>query len=77
MHPSKIFTDILEHETFALDYQRALLIKNDDFVITETAFKKLFFKNFGRVSLSTYNKYLKEMKDGTYIRCERGQNETN
>jgi len=39
--------------------------------ISETDLKKLYFKNFSRVSLSTYNKYLKELRDGTYDRCER------
>ena len=67
----KIFTDILEHETKTLNAHREALKKNSDMVITETQFKKLYFQNFGRVSLSTYNKYLKELKDGTYITCER------
>jgi len=67
----KIYTDILEDETRTMDAHRKALKKNSDLIISESRFKKLYFQNFGRVSLSTYNKYLRELKEGTYVRCER------
>jgi len=66
----KIYTEVLENETRMLNRHRELLKANGDMVISETQFKKLYFNNFSTISLSTYNKYLKELKDGTYIRCE-------
>jgi len=67
----KIYTDILENETRSLDFQRTILVELNKFNMTETKFRKIYFQNFGRVSLSTYNKYLRELKNGTYVRCER------
>jgi len=69
-HPNKIYTDILEFNTRMLDSHRESL-KVLNIKITETKLRKLFFEKFSSISLSTYNKYLKQLKDGTYIRCER------
>lgn len=57
--PRKIYTDILENEN----------------KISKTEIKKRYFENFSSISLSTYNKYLRELKEGTYSCCERENNE--
>jgi len=69
-HPSKIYTDVLEYATKALERHREIL-KESGTELSETKLRKRFFGRFSNISMSTYNKYLKELKDGTYIRCER------
>lgn len=53
---SKIYTDILENVT---EYK------------TKIGYSTKYACIINRVSVSTYNKYLRELKAGTYVRCER------
>jgi Mn-dependent DtxR family transcriptional regulator len=72
MRPEKIYTDILEQITHSTEEEttKDFSILNLTPTQSNTDAKKKICAILN-VSLSTYNKYLRELKNGTYVRCER------
>jgi len=60
----KIYTNVLENITKSIK-----LIKQERPDFTNNLKIKKMTCNIFKISLSTYNKYLKELKDGTYTPC--------
>jgi len=68
----KIYTDILETITLSMVQTKKILEQNPTIKkpINMTKVKKMTCSTIG-ISVSTYNKYLRELKNGTYVKVVR------